>query len=257
MNEFAAAKMVHVTAHIEYVEKAVWFHSPKTHEWSAEEAAKAKQALTDILEDLDVLSLSMTKLQCERLISEMDKMSLYRLGVNGAALRNTLVDELGQRSFFFIPQNDLRFYNQTELAGPGFKDRFPISNGELIEAGNCLAMGRYTACVCHLMRALDVVLAALERQMAIPTPDKGAERTWGKTLGRIRDEIAKNNKNPPQGWKKEGEFYQKAEAFIQAMKLTYRDSIFHVAAVYDEQSATSVFNATVEALRYLATRLAE
>jgi hypothetical protein len=41
------------------------------------------------------------------------------------------------------------------------------------------------------------------------------------------------------------------------MKLVYRDPTFHVAATYDEQSATSVFNVTAEALRYLATKLAE
>jgi len=93
--------------------------------------------------------------------------------------------------------------------------------------------------------------------MGIAAPDKGPERTWGKTLERIRNKTAANDKAPPPNWKKDKEFYEKAQVFIQAMKLVYRDPTFHVAATYDEQSATSVFNVTAEALRYLATKLAE
>jgi hypothetical protein len=159
--------------------------------------------------------------------------------------------------FLYVKPETLRVYQNPELAGEGFKLGFTNGNRELTEAGNCLALDRFTACVCHLMRALEIGLTSLERQLGIVAPAKGAENTWGKILGRIKDRMDQNDKTPPPDWAKDREFYQKAYSFLQAAKTPLRDSTMHVKSVYDQESATSVFSVTAEVLRHLATRLAE
>jgi hypothetical protein len=153
--------------------------------------------------------------------------------------------------------NALKFHNNTELAGPGFKQNFPRANAELVEAGNCLSFARYTASVFHLMRSLEYGLTSLEDSLGIKRPEKGAERTWGRTLERITSQIEEFDKNPPPNWKRDKRFYQEVCAMLNAIKAPYRDSTMHVESMYDEAGAQTVFNVGVEALRHIATKFGE
>jgi hypothetical protein len=107
------------------------------------------------------------------------------------------------------------------------------------------------------MRALEIALAALERKLGIPRPTQGPDKTWGRTLKRIREKIAEYDKSPPKNWSTEREFYDKAHAFLAAIKTPLRDDTMHVETTYDETSATGVFDVSLAALRFLATKLSE
>jgi hypothetical protein len=68
----------------------------------------------------------------------------------------TFQAEAGALPLFYVPQDKLKFYNKTDLFGDEFKTKFPSANVEIIEAGNCFAFDRFTACVFHLMRAMEI-----------------------------------------------------------------------------------------------------
>lgn len=207
--------------------------------------------------EAEAINLTQTAILARRVLSEFDGQNIDEM----FARINFLADLFGQEStsihFFTVKDGRFRYYNNSQLAGEDFKANFPKGNVELIEAGNCLVTDRYTACVFHLMRTLEIALIALERKLNIPRPQEGPNKTWGRTLNRIRDKISEYDKLPPQNWLADRDFYDKAHAFLAAVKTPLRDDTIHVETTYDEQSAFSVFSVSVEALRFLATKLSE
>src|SRR6266446_7542838 len=67
-----------------------------------------------------------------------------------------LKTDLDKRLFLFMPLVEAQYYDQDELFGPEVKARFPEANKEIVAAGNCYATGNNTACVFHLMRAVEL-----------------------------------------------------------------------------------------------------
>ena len=235
-----------------------WVNITHNEPFEPETLADLKSYLVRIALSADNIGLYETSRLAARIESELnEKTTGDELHVRINQLHELFNMQIELVRFFYVRKERLQYYQNPELAGKAFKTGFPNGNRELIEAGNCLALDRFTACVCHLMRALDIGLTALERQLGIVPPAKGPENTWGKILGRIKDQVDQNDETPPPGWAADKDFYQKAHAFLQAVKAPYRDATMHVKAVYDEESATSIFKLTVEVLRHFATKLAE
>lgn len=79
------------------------------------------------------------------------------------ALRQSIQLSLMNQKFLSIPSNEADFYSQDDLFG--IKDKFPIANEEIKLAGNCYATGNYTACVFHLMRAVEIGAKAMVKAL--------------------------------------------------------------------------------------------
>lgn len=220
-----------------------------------EDAKRVAACLKQIAAESTHLSLPLTSKLAQRLSAVVATQKIKEIAENIGELESRFHDEVEDRKLFLISPELFRFYDNSTLAGEHFKANFPRANTELIEAGNCLVLDRYTACVFHLMRALDIALMSLQAQLGIPLPDKLTARTWGNTLGRIKTQMDLNNTTPPAGWDKE--FHDKAYTFIQAVKTAFRDTTMHVESSYDQASAQSVFNVSIEVLKHLATRLKE
>jgi hypothetical protein len=200
------------------------------------------------------LSLPMTAKLARRMAETLNAHSVdtdfFEAGLD--SLESRFEDEIEDRKLFLVKPELFGFYQNTELAGEQFKSNFPRGNIELIEAANCLVLDRHTACVFHLMRALDIALNALQADLGIPLPSNLAARTWGRTLERIKVAIDAHAGSPDKK-----EFYATAYTFIQAVKAPFRDTTMHVESSYDQASAQSVFNVALEVLKHLATHLKE
>jgi len=215
------------------------------------------QALGIVANESAAIALPMTAKQANRLVADLAEFTPKNIHDKLLELETRFQDEIENIKFFWVNPELIRYYDNTELAGSDFKEKFPRGNGELIEAGNCLALGRYTACVFHLMRSLEIALIALESTLAIARPHRGQERTWGKTLERIGNKIDEYDRLPPANWASDQTFYKQVRALLNAIKSPYRDSTMHVESSYDEAGAQSVFNVSVEALKHIATKLRE
>jgi len=97
------------------------------------------------------------------------------------------------------------FEEPEKLIGSRIPPKFPSANQEIIEAGRCYALGRNTACVFHLMCALEVGLHATAKVFGVPTD----YANWQRLLDGIEKEIAKigEAKDKPPTWKDDREFY--------------------------------------------------
>jgi hypothetical protein len=180
---------------------------------------------------------------------------------------NSLADLFAQEAesikFFSVRPERLKFFNNPTIAGEKFKSNFPKGNSELIEAGNCFVLDRFTASVCHTMRSLEYALLALENALGIQPPQNVALKTWGKTLERIEINKGQKGKNgiaplpPSPEWAKDPDFYEKCFMFLAATKAAFRDDTFHVGANYDETGANNVLSVSAVFLNQLADKLKE
>jgi hypothetical protein len=81
-------------------------------------------------------------------------------------LRLRLCDELENEFYFQVDRQEVRFYGQKELFGPQVAKKFKDAAYDIEHAGNCLALQQPTACVFHLMRAMEVALRLLAHALS-------------------------------------------------------------------------------------------
>lgn len=83
-------------------------------------------------------------------------------------LGSVIQSELEDRVFMHIPSDQAKYFNRGAAFGEAVNSRFPSTSFDISEAGNCIASGRHTACVFHLMRVLEVGLKAFAFRWGIP-----------------------------------------------------------------------------------------
>ncbi len=167
-------------------------------------------------------------------------------------------DEAENLPLFYVHQDALKYYNKTDLFGEEFKVKFSLANSEIIEAGNCFAFDRFTACVFHLMRAMEIALRVLFVSLGMP-PRIWTTTKWSQISRRIERKIEKNNHTlaTDPTWQKDRAFYENASAFVAAVRAPMRNATMHVESTYDEPGAENVFGAVKSFMRHLATKLKE
>ena len=79
--------------------------------------------------------------------------------------RRFLYEEMRSWLYFEIPQHQVQYWMNTTPFGPAVAAKFPDAEYDIVEASKCLAVDRTTACVFHLMRALDFALAFLSAHL--------------------------------------------------------------------------------------------
>jgi hypothetical protein len=159
-------------------------------------------------------------------------------------------DDIVSLVFFYLPSDKLAYYEETTLFGEHFKQNFPIANSEVIEAGSCFAFGRYTACIFHLMRSLEVALRVLFQKLGLPRISTSGARNWNGILKQIRDKLDADNNIPDY------DFYDSLYVFLAAAKNPFRNAM-HVDATYSEEGARMVFDAVGSFMRHAAEKLKE
>jgi hypothetical protein len=152
-------------------------------------------------------------------------------------------DHLDDIRLFVIPQeHSVLFDDATRLMGGDdtIVFSFPSATFELEESAKCLALGRPTAAAFHAIRMLEIGIDGLRRHLNIPEPVKTTDRSWGKVLGSIKDEM--DNLFPKQD-RHPGTYGCKLEslyATLDAVKNPWRNSTMHVETIYTDADARHI-----------------
>jgi len=85
-------------------------------------------------------------------------------------LRLAVLTDLRKRIFLRLEDSAEDLYEQTRLFGDEVAERFPKAAYDINEAGSCLAAGRYTASVFHLMRVAEYGLRTLAKPLKVKSP---------------------------------------------------------------------------------------
>ncbi|WP_299620514.1 hypothetical protein [Pelagibius sp.] len=164
-------------------------------------------------------------------------------------------DELELTPCFVLESSRGRFYEPEEpLFGNAVASFYPSAYQEIEEAGKCLALGRSTACVFHLMRTMEVGVRAVANGLRIPDPTKPAEKNWGAIIRKIHEAIVAR-----QRWRRKADkaFYEEAVASLDAVKNPWRNATMHVEKTYTEEEAENIFYIVRGFMMKIASRIDE
>lgn len=152
-------------------------------------------------------------------------------------LKIRIEEDLRTKNFLFVPTEMASFWNRDDAFKLGAK--FQTAHDDIKEAGNCLALGRGTACVMHLARAMDGVLNKLASHLQVtPTP----KATWGTILNAMSGKI---NKMPEDTASKKTnrDRWSEARVHLFHVKEAWRDRPLHAKESYTPARAKEIYEA--------------
>lgn len=175
-------------------------------------------------------------------------------------LQKTIIRELGDRKFAFIPNKQADFFEQNHLFGEEVSKSFPSAVPEIKEAGNCLAADLNTAAVFHLMRIAEVGMRAFALQLKVKLNRKPITHGgWSQIIEQIEKKIRRRRERYDRSGrknKKEFEFLKSCRMAADELfffKEMWRDNTMHAISNYSEPEARGIF----ERVRNFMQRLAK
>lgn len=133
------------------------------------------------------------------------------------------------------PERALRF-NKDEDFGPAVAQSFPSAKFDITESGNCYAAGRFTACVFHLMRALEIALDAFGGVFGL----KMSHTNWQPFIDQVEAKIREYGKSAQKD-KDRYEFYSQAASSFMIFKDAWRNYTAHTRGKYTEEEADTIY----------------
>jgi HEPN domain-containing protein len=161
---------------------------------------------------------------------------------------NSLVEnftaQLESRSVLVIDSHNSKFLTADDPPfGIEVDNAFPLAAEEILEAAKCLALQRNTACVFHLMRAMELAVARLAEALATGKP---TDKEWGKILSDIGASI----EAMPKGEKRNR--WSESHSHLYHVKQAWRNDTMHPKKTYTEDQAQAVFTAVRSFMQHLA-----
>lgn len=169
-------------------------------------------------------------------------------------LRSALSIELTQAVFLHVGSAEAEYYREP-LSGltEDVKNRFSSTLEDLREASKCYALGHSTASVFHAMRAAEVGLIALGKDLKVPA---ATNQNWGALLNEIKSAIKRvSEATHGTGWRDSRQWYAEVSAQLHNFKDAWRNDVMHVHRSYDQSRAREILIATRAFMCQIATRL--
>lgn len=171
------------------------------------------------------------------------------------SLRDLINREIKGKIFLYLPKEKIKFWPASDK--PAFGDQvhisFPSAADDIYEASVSLALFRGTACVFHLMRALEIGLSALGAKFGVSL----AHTNWNPAIQEIESKI-RNLHNDP-AWKSlpdckdQQEFYAQVASHFGILKDAWRNYTMHSRGIYTEEKAELIY----ENVKAFMNKLAE
>ncbi|MEA2172907.1 MAG: hypothetical protein QOD00_499 [Blastocatellia bacterium] len=256
-----------------FISKLLFFHEIFTESIKGESPNQPiSQATRELMEKRLValseeckkagLENSVSHLMSLRISVAMGEYNYGSLKYVGEEVERVISLELIKSSFFWIPKDDADYFQKDDLFG--VKEKFPEANKEIVEAGNCYATGSYTACVFHLMRAVEVgsrkLVSALNAGKYLDPPNRPVELcTWDDLLKALDKGVADKAVGTRNDAAKKAtyEFYHHAVAQFRNFKDAWRNNVSHKRETYKQGKAKDIMDNTRQFMQHLASRLGE
>jgi hypothetical protein len=192
----------------------------------------------------------------KRAIQERETFDGTDAGARLEELMYDLLGELTEPQFLRISVEMRPYFEQTEpLFGTAVSDQFPDSNREIAAAGRCYAFGEWTACVFHLMRALELALHKWALELGVTQFSAIELENWKNILD-AADKKTRALEQQPKSLQKDRElqYYGETCAHFRSIKDAWRNHVAHSRTTYDGREAEAIMMHVKEFMRLLANR---
>jgi hypothetical protein len=164
---------------------------------------------------------------------------IEQIGSSAAHLKFRLLDDLQADFYFQVDRPDVPLYGQPLAFGEAVAKKFKTVLPEIENAGNCLALRQPTACVFHLMRAMEGAVRTLGRRLNMTiAPQTTWRQLTGGMDGKIRGMPERNDRE-----KKKKEAWEAARANLHHVGSVWRNSTMHPGKSYTRSQAHDVYAA--------------
>jgi hypothetical protein len=167
-------------------------------------------------------------------------------------LRQRIIDELSADVLLRLPRDFAAYFDDTRFEKTVFV-AFPSALTDVEEASRCLALGRNTACVLHLMRAAEPVIHALAAELSVAYEYRG----WDPIIRKMRSELEKSYDAMDPGMKGRKDFFSNALDRLTGLKDALRNPTMHGRIHYDATRAYDVYRAVRNFMEICAAELVE
>ena len=218
--------------------------------------------IDNLLPHLNTLGARLAHMSCVRLIKRLHELHLSikfnQIARSVESISQRLADELTMTRAFVIEHEKQKYYDPAQpLFGNDVASKFLSVIFELDEGAKCLALGRPTACVFHLMRIMEIGVRAMARCLNVPDPTKPAERNWGHILNEIGRGILVKWPATANRIAGDGALFGELHASLDAVKNPWRNATMHVERKYTDDEAEHIFVAVKGFMMKLAFRCDE
>jgi hypothetical protein len=169
-------------------------------------------------------------------------------------LARRIREDLEGQLFYFANDKVADYYRAEMPFGPDVANNFSSANDDISEAGKCLALGRSTACVMHLMRVLEVGLVSLAHAVNADADRPGWEKIINNIRGKLNDMNASTH---GADWKRLKDLYSDAAAHLLVSKDAWRNHAMHKPVHYGEQKAKDIYASVRAFMASVASELGE
>jgi len=164
-------------------------------------------------------------------------------------LRRRIEDELATVFLMHVPPNKIGYYMDAPQFGPQVAAKFSEAVTDIQEAGKCLALCRYTACVFHLMRVMEFGVQSLGKALNVPIAVE--QKDWGTISSHINGALKRLPRSTPDE-KEVFKSYATVAAYLENVRVSWRNPTMHPKASYVEEDAIMVFGFVKQFMGYLA-----
>lgn len=191
------------------------------------------------------------------------KVSFEAIYAQLRLLYKTVQQEMEEVRLAVIFSRNAQFFEQDALFGKEIKDSASNElNAEIKAAGNCLATDLNTAAIFHLMRAIELAMRAVVRNLKIKVRNKPVEHAGWDTLVKLieKDTRLKKEKYDRSKRKKKDllehcKFFRLVADELNIFKEIWRDNTMHTQGMYAPSEALKVFERVRDFTQRLAKRI--
>jgi hypothetical protein len=244
MEQFSAAVFYDFGSRLGGARKNLESGSEKTISKADWQKTSGYKTLKRVRAQCEAIGLTISVLSVDKFLKGVHgNLSTKRLSQALSEIENTIHSEMSVEQFFYMPRKQSDFYDQPELFGKKVDARFPKIQFDMIEAGNCFAMGRGTACVFHLMRIMETGVQEFGTALGVALT---GQKNWHNILGEINKAIDLLPKNP-----KKVEMSQ-VSANLYSVKLAWRNEVMHPNDKYTLEEAKNLLGQVSLFMKQLA-----
>ncbi len=179
-----------------------------------------------------------------------DSQRLARVVNLAEHLIHVFNDEIQARQFLVLSSRHAHLFEEQKPFGASVDNAFPGAAFDTAESAKCLALGRWTASVMHMMRVLELALVALARHYNVEHSEN-----WNQTLNRI--ESASREVGKRSHGEAEEQWAAEAATHLRFVKNAWRNHAMHPRATYDEERALAIFETSRSFMKHLAEKISE
>jgi hypothetical protein len=224
------------------------------------EGAKTEivEVLVNMRKECEPLTFKSSIGHIDRITSDIASYSINSLGNHIAELGRRIRDDCeGVRLLYVSPVLERFYFEPTGAYKESVITNFPEVKVDVEEAGKCLALERFTACVYHAMRIAEHGLRSLAGDLGIDL-GKADKSTWGQIIQECEHKIkadmqsislSKRTKEQQERL----QFYSDAAIQMRYFKDAWRDDVAHVRATYTQEQAQIIY----DSVRHFMTQLSD